>query len=43
MKHYTVKGKEKGTIVFIHGNSSSSNVFKSVMQSDLIPQTKITN
>jgi len=42
MKHTIIIGKDKGTIVFIHGNSSSSNVFKTVLQSKSINQTKIT-
>jgi pimeloyl-ACP methyl ester carboxylesterase len=41
MKHTITKGKGKGTIVFIHGNSSSSDVFKDIMQSEVITQTKI--
>lgn len=41
MKYSIIKGKNKGTIVFIHGNSSSSNVFKKVLESDKISFTKI--
>lgn len=41
MEYKKVEGKDKGTIVFIHGNSSSSNVFNGVMESTLISQTKI--
>jgi len=37
-----IKGKEKGTIVFIHGNSSSSSVFKHIISSEKISQTKVT-
>lgn len=31
----------KGTIVFIHGNSSSSEIFKATIESELIPYNKI--
>jgi pimeloyl-ACP methyl ester carboxylesterase len=41
MKYNIVKGKDKGSIVFIHGNSSSSYVFNEVLKSELISQTKI--
>jgi len=41
MKHI-VEGIDKGTIVFIHGNSSSSDVYNSVMESPLIKQTKVS-
>jgi pimeloyl-ACP methyl ester carboxylesterase len=41
MKHYIIKGNKKGTIVFIHGNSSSSAVFDEVMKSDVIVHSKI--
>lgn len=41
MKYNIVKGKDKGSIVFIHGNSSSSSVFSEVLNSELIRQTKI--
>lgn len=41
MNHILIKGSSKGTIVFIHGNSSSSKVFRAVLESDLIQQTKI--
>ena len=41
MKNNTVKGTKKGTIVFIHGNSSSSKVFEHIMKSDVIKQTKV--
>ncbi|WP_303316393.1 alpha/beta hydrolase [Flavivirga abyssicola] len=41
MKYNIVKGKNKGSIVFIHGNSSSSFVFNEVIKSELITQTKI--
>lgn len=42
MKHTIIKGNKKGTILFIHGNSSSSVVFDEVMKSDLIAHSKIT-
>lgn len=41
MEFQKVDGKSKGTIVFIHGNSSSSKVYEDVINSDLITQTKI--
>jgi pimeloyl-ACP methyl ester carboxylesterase len=41
MKHIKINGTDKGTIVFIHGNSSSSGVFKKVMESNSITSTKI--
>ncbi|TGV02752.1 alpha/beta fold hydrolase [Flavivirga rizhaonensis] len=41
MKYIIVKGKDRGSIVFIHGNSSSSSVFNEVPKSKLITQTKI--
>ena len=41
MKYNIVKGINKGTIVFIHGNSSSSTVFDEIMKSETITQTKI--
>jgi pimeloyl-ACP methyl ester carboxylesterase len=39
--NYTVKGKEKGTIFCIHGNSSSAKIFEDLLNSDKISQTKI--
>lgn len=42
MKHKVRKGTQKGTIICIHGNSSSSKVFESVLHSDFIKQTKIS-
>lgn len=42
MTYKIEKGQVKGTIVFVHGNSSSSFVFDAVLKSKLIPQTKIT-
>ncbi|MGM5470477.1 alpha/beta fold hydrolase [Flavobacteriaceae bacterium LMO-SS05] len=41
MKYYTVTVKQQGTIVFVQGNSSSFRVFKEVMNSKTISQTKI--
>lgn len=41
MKHFFKEGTRKGTIVFIHGNSSSSEVFRSILDSNEIEQTKI--
>lgn len=41
MKEIKINGTDKGTIVFIHGNSSSSGVFKKVMESNTITSTKI--
>jgi pimeloyl-ACP methyl ester carboxylesterase len=41
MRHTKINGTDKGTIVFIHGNSSSSGVFKKVMESNSITTTKI--
>lgn len=41
MKHSSVKGTNSGTILFIHGNSSSSEVFKKAVDSKEIPYTKI--
>ena len=41
MKHLRIAGKEKGVIVFIHGNSSSSDVFENILNSSLVNQTKI--
>jgi len=41
MKHHCIKGKNSGTILFIHGNSSSSEVFKKTVDSEEIPYTKI--
>lgn len=41
MKYNIVKGKDSGSIVFIHGNSSSSFVFNEVLKSNLITHTKI--
>lgn len=32
---------KKGTIIFIHGNSSSSEVFRTAIESELLPHTKI--
>ena len=42
MNHTLLKGKQKGTIVFIHGNSSSSYVFKGIMDSKTILQSMMT-
>ncbi|RFN58452.1 alpha/beta fold hydrolase [Marixanthomonas ophiurae] len=42
MKHSSIKGTDSGTILFIHGNSSSSEVFKKTVDSEEIPYTKIT-
>ena len=42
MNYTLVKGNKKGTIVFIHGNSSSSEVFTSIMNSNKITQSKLT-
>ena len=36
LKYISKEGKNKGTIVFIHGNSSSSNVFSEVLNEKLI-------
>lgn len=41
MKKIIQKGKVKGTIIFIHGNSSSSAVFEQIIKADEILQTKI--
>ncbi len=41
MKHISVKGTNSGTILLIHGNSSSSEVFKKAVASEEIPYTKI--
>ncbi|MEW4925032.1 alpha/beta hydrolase [Algibacter sp. 2305UL17-15] len=41
MRYKVEKGSAKGTIVFVHGNSSSSIVFDEVLKSKLISQTKI--
>ena len=41
MTYKIKKGQVKGTIVFIHGNSSSSFVFDEVLKCKSIPQTKI--
>lgn len=40
MKQNTTK-QHKGTIVLIHGNSSSSKIFKATLESDSIPYNKI--
>ncbi len=42
LKDFVVPGSTSGTIVFIHGNSSSSKIFNAIMNSDEIVQTKIT-
>jgi pimeloyl-ACP methyl ester carboxylesterase len=42
MNYTLIKGKNKGTIVFIHGNSSSSDVFIDIMNSNVITQSKLT-
>ncbi len=42
MKYYKKNGTTAGTIVFIHGNSSSAKVFKPQLNSEVITQTKIT-
>ena len=41
MKNIFRKGAKKGTIVFIHGNLGSSEVFKNILESNEIEQTKI--
>ena len=41
MKKKIKKGSQIGTIVCVHGNSSSSLVFKSILNSGIIKQTKI--
>lgn len=41
MNYSLIKGKKKGTIVFIHGNSSSSEVFTNIMNSSKITQSKL--
>ncbi|WP_298345176.1 alpha/beta hydrolase [uncultured Algibacter sp.] len=41
MKYNIVKGEDKGSIIFIHGNSSSSSVYNEVLKSKLITHTKI--
>lgn len=41
MNYTLLKGKKKGTIVFIHGNSSSSEVFTEIMNSSKITQSKL--
>ena len=41
MKHLTKKGSSKGTIVCIHGNSSSPKIFESLLISSKINQTVI--
>ena len=41
LKKIIARGKEKGTIIFIHGNSSSNKVFETVLNSDQIQQTMI--
>jgi pimeloyl-ACP methyl ester carboxylesterase len=38
---YIVKGKEKGTIFCIHGNSSSAKVYESLLNSNEISHTKV--
>ena len=42
MKDSIVRGELKGTIVCIHGNSSSNKVFTSILNCTKIQQTKIT-
>ena len=39
--NYIAKGKEKGTIFCIHGNSSSAKVYENLLNSSEIPNTKI--
>ncbi|WP_338839670.1 alpha/beta hydrolase [Flavobacterium ginsenosidimutans] len=41
MNYSLIRGIKKGTIVFIHGNSSSSEVFKDIMNSNKITQSKL--
>ena len=41
MKHSIVKGTQKGIIIFIHGNSSSSRIYEDILVSEEIHQTKI--
>ncbi|MFI1773211.1 alpha/beta fold hydrolase [Thalassobellus citreus] len=42
MKYNIAKGQKKGTIVFIHGNSSSSKVYKDIMVCPEIECSKIS-
>ena len=42
LKSSIVKGSKSGSILFLHGNSSSSRVFSEIMISDIIQQTKIS-
>ena len=41
MQYHKVEGKDKGTLVFIHGNSSSASIFKSILKSEVITSRKI--
>jgi pimeloyl-ACP methyl ester carboxylesterase len=41
MEKKEIKGNDKGTIVFIHGSSSSSKVFDDILNDKTIGQTKI--
>ena len=41
MKMIVKQGTQKGTIVFLHGNSSSNKVFDSLLNSKEIKQTMI--
>ena len=41
MEKKEIEGNDKGTIVFVHGSSSSSKVFDNIMNDKTIGQTKI--
>ncbi len=41
MKNIAKKGDEKGVIIFIHGNSSSAEIFSRILESEKLKQTKI--
>lgn len=41
MKNLTIRGVKKGTIVYVHGNSSSYKVFSEALNSKKIKQTQI--
>ncbi len=41
MQYNKVEGKDKGTLIFIHGNSSSSKIYDHIMLSEVITSTKI--
>jgi pimeloyl-ACP methyl ester carboxylesterase len=38
---YLKKGNKKGTLVFLHGNSSSAKVYNGILESGELPYTKI--